>query len=98
MARAKPAELKGADRETNCGIARSPLNGEHGPARDIVLVNASACLVACGKAQDFREGVGVVSEALDSGAARRKLEQWVNFTQSHCVEGDSACISATARL
>src|SRR4051812_14193226 len=46
--RCDPSALRGADRDANCGIARRILNGEQGAARDIVLVNASAALVAAG--------------------------------------------------
>ena len=61
--------------EQNRTIAESILNGERGPARDIVLMNAALALVAAGKAQDFREGVMRAEESIDSGAARGKLNR-----------------------
>ncbi|MBV9081151.1 MAG: anthranilate phosphoribosyltransferase, partial [Acidobacteriaceae bacterium] len=79
--RAKPEDLKGGDRDTNCAIARRVLAGEPGPARDVVLVNASAALVAAGIASTFSEGMESAAKSIDSGAARRTLEVLVDFTQ-----------------
>jgi len=70
---ARAEDLKGGDREANRAIATAILNGTRGPQRDIVLVNSAAALVAAGKAAGFREGMDLAA-AVDSGAARRKLE------------------------
>jgi len=78
---ASSEELRGGDPIHNAGIARSILAGEKGPRRDIVLVNTSAALVAAGKATNFRQGVGMAAESIDSGAAARKLEALAAFTQ-----------------
>ena len=70
----QPGEgIPGGDIEQNRAIAESILNGERGPARDIVLMNAALALVAADKAPDFREGVMRAEESIDSGAARGKL-------------------------
>jgi len=79
---ATPQDLKGAGPGTNCDIALDILSGETGPRRDIVLVNASASLVAAGKAPGFREGVRLAAECIDSGAAKARLEALVRFTNS----------------
>jgi anthranilate phosphoribosyltransferase len=79
---ADAAELKGEGRETNARVARAVLDGELGARRDIVLVNASAALVAAGKARDFAEGMDVAAQSVDSGAARRKLSDLVRFTSA----------------
>jgi anthranilate phosphoribosyltransferase len=78
--RSSAEALKGAGRDRNCEIARDILNGTKGAARDIVLVNASAALVAAGKATDFREGVAMAAASVDSGSARQKLNELVAFT------------------
>jgi anthranilate phosphoribosyltransferase len=67
--------ILGGDVEQNRAIAESILNGERGPARDIVLMNAALALVAAGKIQDFRDGVMRAEESIDSGSARGKLNQ-----------------------
>ena len=80
--RANPAELKGADREANCSIAERILSGERSAARDIVVVNASAAIVAAGLANDFAKGAEIAADAIDSGAASRVLKTVVEFTTS----------------
>jgi anthranilate phosphoribosyltransferase len=67
--------ILGGDVEQNRAIAELILNGDSGPARDIVLMNAALALVAATKAQDFREGVMRAEESIDSGAARGKLNR-----------------------
>jgi anthranilate phosphoribosyltransferase len=73
-------DLQGDDVETNCEIARAILDGETGPPRDIVIVNASAALVAAGRADSFRHGAQIAAESIDSGAAANKLKELVAFT------------------
>ncbi len=80
----RPAEsgaLRGGDRDANRAILESVFSGAPGPARDIVLVNASAALVAVGKADSFREGVSIASESIDSGAALKKVYELAEFTR-----------------
>jgi len=77
----EPADLAGGDPPRNRDIAEQVLAGATGPWRDIVLVNASAALVAAGKVPDFLSGVALATQTLDSGAARRKLFQLAEFTQ-----------------
>ena len=80
---AKLEDLRGGEVETNREIALSILSGEKGPRRDIVLVNASVALVAAGRARDFLEGMALAAASIDTGAARRKLEQLVRFTAGY---------------
>ena len=74
LAQAPADALKGGDADYNAGITRSILNGEEGPRRDIVLLNAAAAIVAGDKARDLNEGVQVAAEVIDSGKALEKLE------------------------
>jgi anthranilate phosphoribosyltransferase len=67
--------IKGGDVEANRVIAEAVLAGEHGPARDIVLMNAALALVAASRAVDFREGVARAEQSIDSGSAKQKLNQ-----------------------
>jgi anthranilate phosphoribosyltransferase len=77
---ARPQDLEGGDPARHLEIARAVLDGERGPARDIVLVNAAAALVAAGQVETFLEGVAVAVVSIDSGAARGKVEQLRQFT------------------
>ena len=81
VARAPLGTVLGGAPEDNAAAIRSILEGEAGPRRDIVLVNAAASLVAAGRAADFREGAAQASAALASGAAREKLAALISFTQ-----------------
>jgi anthranilate phosphoribosyltransferase len=82
LPRASIRDLQGGDRGENAQIIRLVLGGEPGPRRDIVLMNAAAALVAGGKARDLKEGVGVASQSIDSGAAASKLAALVERSQS----------------
>lgn len=73
-------QLQGGDAATNARLLLRVLEGERGPYRDVVLANAAAALTAAGKAHSFPEGVERAAEALDSGAARAKLQLLVEFT------------------
>jgi anthranilate phosphoribosyltransferase len=44
-------------------------------------MNAAAALVVGGKARDLKEGVGLAAVAIDSGAARRKLEALIQLSR-----------------
>lgn len=74
LPRHPPEAVRGGEAAHNSAIAARVLQGERGPHRDVVLLNAAAALVAAGLAGDFREGVAVAAEAIDAGAAYGKLE------------------------
>jgi anthranilate phosphoribosyltransferase len=81
VSRASIADLTGGDREDNARFIRAILDGEPGPKRDIVVVNAAAALVAGAKARDFKEGAQVAAHSIDSGAAAGKLRALVELSQ-----------------
>lgn len=58
---------------------REILEGRPGPARDVVLANSAAALRVAGRVESLHEGVERAAAAIDSGAARRKLEDWVRL-------------------
>jgi len=86
LPRAAIGDLRGGDRQENADIIRRVLGGEAGPRRDIVLMNAAAALVAGGKARDFKEGVALAAQSIDSGAAAGKLAALVAFSQRMSAE------------
>jgi anthranilate phosphoribosyltransferase len=90
--RADMDQLVGGDAAHNAAIVHEVLAGERGPVRDIVVLNAAAGLVAFELAKDpgqfqraildrFRDKMAVAEESIDSGAAARKLEQWIAATK-----------------
>ena len=82
LAPAKPADLAGGDAEASAAIARAILDGEPGPRRDVVLLNAGAALEVAGFAADLREGMATAARAIDEGGARATLARWVEVSQA----------------
>jgi anthranilate phosphoribosyltransferase len=81
--RAAPAEVAGGDPQFNATLTRRILHGEKGGARNVVLLNAAAALMAAGRAESFEDGLRLAAESIDSGAARDKLERLVRFTNEN---------------
>jgi len=75
-----PDDLVGGDAVLNAKIARSILHGEKGPKRDIVLLNAAACLYLAGKVDKMADGITLAAELIDSGKAYEKMEQFIKST------------------
>jgi anthranilate phosphoribosyltransferase len=71
---ARLEDLRGGDAATNARIVLAILAGERGPARDIVVANAAAALLAAGIATGLREGAERAQDAIDAGRARRALD------------------------
>ena len=69
----KAKDLEGGSPEENAGIIRSILSGVLGPQRDIVLMNASAAIVAGGRAEKLKEAMELSRHSIDSGLAEKKL-------------------------
>src|SRR5260370_36524475 len=82
VARAPLESIRGGTAAENAALIRRILEGEAGPARDMVVVNAAAALVAAGVAADFREAAGLASFVISSGAASEKLASLAAFTSS----------------
>ncbi|MBV8880199.1 MAG: anthranilate phosphoribosyltransferase [Planctomycetaceae bacterium] len=78
---ARPADLAGGLVADNVAIAKDILGGKRGPKRDIVVLNAAIALLAAGQAKTPKEGAEKAAAALDSGAARKKLDQLAAATQ-----------------
>lgn len=89
VARSPVSALRGGDAERNAQIAREVFDGASGPVRDVVVANSAAAWAAWAAVTEperaltdrIEEGVARVSEALDSGAAGRLLDTWVEVTQ-----------------
>jgi anthranilate phosphoribosyltransferase len=67
-------DLAGGAAAENAMLVERLLEGERGPRRDIVLLNAAAGLLIAGRASSLAEGIDQAAASLDSGAARRALE------------------------
>jgi anthranilate phosphoribosyltransferase len=81
LPRSEIAELRGGLPAHNVFVTRAVLDGAQGAARNIVLLNAAAALVAGRRASDLGEGIVQAAESIDSGRARDKLLKLIAFTQ-----------------
>lgn len=70
-----PSELLGGNAEQNAQILIEILQGQKGPKRDVVLLNAAAALWVGGKVPDIRTGIEFAAAAIDSGGAFHLLSQ-----------------------
>ena len=73
--------LRVANKEESVACIQQALANEEGPVRDIVLLNAGAALYCANVAGSIPDGVKLAREAVASGAARAKLQQFVATTQ-----------------
>ena len=76
------AEIRGGDAAHNAAALTRLLDGETGPYRDIVLLNAAAALMVAGTASDIKSAVTLAAQSLDSGAARMKLDTLIASTNA----------------
>ena len=73
LARVSVDDLAGGDAFANAEISRRVFAGEASPARDIVVLNAGAGLVAAGIADDLGAGVEAAAAAIDDGRVAAKV-------------------------
>ncbi|MBL0925990.1 MAG: anthranilate phosphoribosyltransferase [Sphingomonadaceae bacterium] len=77
---AHPIEaLRGGDATYNAAALTRLLDGESGPYRDAVLLNAAAALIVAGDANDWQSGVEDAAEAIDKGLAKALLKCWIAY-------------------
>lgn len=82
LARADLAALKGGDAGHNAQALLRLFDGEQGPYRDIVCLNAAAALMVAGRATDVTSGMDLAVHALDSGAAKAKLTALIDASNA----------------
>jgi anthranilate phosphoribosyltransferase len=78
---ASSRQLAVADAEESRRRLLEVLDNQPGPARDIVVLNTGAALYAANLAGSIAEGVALANEAVATGEARAKLDQFVAVTQ-----------------
>lgn len=82
LRRGARAELAAESVEESKAKMLAVLDGEKGAGRDVVLLNAAAALVAAGLAEGFADGVAKAAAAVDGGAARGKLDDFLRAAQA----------------
>jgi anthranilate phosphoribosyltransferase len=81
IARCTREELRGGAPAENAQAIRDVLSGGNGGRRSAILLNAAGAIAAAGHAEDLREGVELARTAIDSGAARARMEELVAFSR-----------------
>lgn len=78
--RCTKAELVGGTPEENAQITLNILKGEHSARRNTVLLNAGAALYAAERADSIADGIKLAAELIDSGAALKTLENFIELS------------------
>ena len=81
VARTTLDDLRGGDAPHNAAALRRLLEGEAGPYREVVRLNAAAGFVVAGRATDLLEGARLAAAALDGGHAARALDRMIAIGQ-----------------
>ena len=81
LSRASASDVQGQSIEDNLAAMNGVLSGEKGPARDIVLLNASAALAAGNAVDNLKQGIMAASESIDSGKAMSRLRALAELSQ-----------------
>lgn len=81
LKRALPEDLLGGDAIENASIIQGLLQGEKGPKRDIVLLNAAAALYVGKTVNSLHEGLQAAAHAIDTGHAQVKLESFIQVSR-----------------
>jgi len=66
----------------NAQLMRDLLAGVGGPLREVVLLNSGAALIVAGRVTNVEAGIELAAKTLDSGAARRVLEELITRTNA----------------
>lgn len=82
MERCRREDLSGGTPQENARITLSLLDGERGAKRNAVLLNAGAALYIGGKAESMKEGIALAGELIDSGKARKTLDDVVRISNA----------------
>ena len=72
--------LEGGTPVDNARVIQRVIEGEHGPARDIILLNAAAALVITDLADDLAEGADMARASIDEGKTAEVLDSLVKLT------------------
>lgn len=80
IATAEPGDLRGGSPLENAKVVMEVLDGATGPARDVVVINAAAAIIAAGLAGEFPTAIDSAAISIDSGKARRALDDLIDVS------------------
>ncbi len=78
----KPETLRGADADSNAAALKSVLDNKESAYRDVATMNAAAALVVAQVAKDLKDGAALARKALESGAARQRLDRLIAISNA----------------
>lgn len=78
--RCKKEDLQGGTPEENAAITRAILQGEKGPKRNAVVLNAAAGLMIGKDGMDLKEAIREIEQVIDSGKAAEQLEKFIKLS------------------
>ena len=76
------SEVQVADTGQSARMLRDVLDGDTGAARDIVLLNAAAALLAGGQVDSLQDGVAAAAKSIDEGSAKSRMEAFIALSRS----------------
>lgn len=82
LRRAPIDAIRATDAAQSAAILRAALDGRPGPARDIVLMNAAAALLAADKAPSLQDGIAAAAQSIDDGSAQQRLNDFIAISKS----------------
>ncbi len=87
LGRSRPDDLRGGTPAENATLLRQVLEGEVGPRREVVVLNAAAAVLSAGKADEWRPAIAVARESLDSGRANQALGRLIEASKTPSLSG-----------
>jgi len=82
--------VRGGTVDANVRMSEAVLDGQRGPSRDVVLLNAGTALYVAGLADSIARGIERAADELDSGRARRKIAEVASASQRIKAEASRA--------
>jgi anthranilate phosphoribosyltransferase len=82
LPRSELSGLIGGDAKHNAAAMHAMLDGAPGAFRDAVLLGSAGALIVADKVSNLKEGVGMAAHAIDSGGARKVLNDLIAITNS----------------
>jgi anthranilate phosphoribosyltransferase len=87
LGRSRSDDLRGGTPAENAALLRQVLDGEAGPRREVVVLNAAAAILAAGKAQTWDAAMTLARESLDGGRAKAALSRLVETSKTGGSQG-----------
>ncbi|HEY2836874.1 MAG TPA: anthranilate phosphoribosyltransferase [Rhizomicrobium sp.] len=88
LKRVRMVDLQGGTAPENAEALKALFAGQEGAYRDIVLFNSAGALMVAGLVEDIMSGMALAREALDSGAAKAKLDHLVTASTREAANSE----------